>query len=53
MQDNFGFVLVEVGSSCCFSVFAIVTGSAIFSVGSVLGFSGEIGNSLSSLSASS
>ena len=53
MPDNFSFVLVKVGSSCCFSVSAIATGSVIFSVGSVLGLSGEIGSSLSSLSASS
>ena len=53
VPDNFAVVLVEVTSSCCFSVSAIVIGSAIFSVCSVLGFSGEIGNSWLPLSASS
>ena len=42
VPDNFAFVLVEVGSSCCFSVSAIVTGSAMFSIGSVLGLSEEL-----------
>ena len=53
VPDNFAVVLVEVTSSCCFSVSAILVGSAIFSVCSVLGFLGEIGSSWLPLSASS